>query len=169
MLVSAVQWSESAVSIPISSASWASLLPQPPSPPPPRSLHSIELYSLCYRAAFHELAISHAIVQIWGFPGGAVVKNLPANAGVQETWVHSLGWEEPPGGGKATHCPGGGNSNSLWYSCWDNLMDRGAWWATVHGVAKSDTIEMPEQSTHIRVHMSTLLCQFIPPSPSLYL
>ena len=34
---------------------------------------------------------------------------------------------------------GGGNSNSLQYSCLENSMDRGAWWATVHGVQKSGT------------------------------
>ena len=34
---------------------------------------------------------------------------------------------------------GGGNGNSLQYSCLENSMDRGAWWATVHGVAKSRT------------------------------
>ena len=35
--------------------------------------------------------------------------------------------------------PGGGNGNPLWYSCLQDLMDRGAWQATVHGVAKSWT------------------------------
>ena len=38
-----------------------------------------------------------------------------------------------PGSGRS---PGEGNSNSLQYSCLENLMDRGAWWATVHGVTK---------------------------------
>ena len=41
-----------------------------------------------------------------------------------------------PGSGRS---PGGGNGNPLWYSCLENLMNRGAWWATVHGVAKSQT------------------------------
>ena len=36
-------------------------------------------------------------------------------------------------------CPGEGNSYSLQYSCLENSMDREAWWATVHGVAKSQT------------------------------
>ena len=36
-------------------------------------------------------------------------------------------------------CPGGGNDNPLEYSCLENPMDRGAWWATVHGVVKSLT------------------------------
>ena len=36
-------------------------------------------------------------------------------------------------------CPGKGNGNSLQYSCFENPLDRGAWWATVHGVTKSWT------------------------------
>ena len=61
-----------------------------------------------------------------GFPRGAVVKYLPANAGdAGDTGLI-------PGLGKS---PGGGNGNPLHYSCQDNPMDRGAWKATVHGVA----------------------------------
>ena len=56
-----------------------------------------------------------------------MVKNLPA---MQETWVQSLGWEDPLEEGIATH------SNIL---AWKMPMDRGAWWATVHGAAKSWT------------------------------
>ena len=56
-----------------------------------------------------------------------MVKNLPA---IQETWVQSLGWEDPLGEGMATH------SSIL---AWKIPMDRGAWWATVHGVKKSWT------------------------------
>ena len=55
-----------------------------------------------------------------------MVKNLPAK---QETQVQSLGWEDP----------GEGNGNPLQYSCLENPMDKGAWQATVHGVAKSQT------------------------------
>ena len=62
-----------------------------------------------------------------GFPGNPDVKNSPA---MQATWVQSLGWEDSPGEG---------NGNPLQYSCLDNSMDRGAWRATVHGVAKSQT------------------------------
>ena len=63
-----------------------------------------------------------------GFLGGSAVKNLPA---MQETRVRSLGWEDTPGEG---------NGNPIQYSCLGNPMDRGAWRATIHGVAKeSDT------------------------------
>ena len=62
-----------------------------------------------------------------GFPGGSVVNNLPANAGAAgDTGLI-------PGSGRS---PGGGNSNPLQYSCQDNPMDRGAWWATVYGVLR---------------------------------
>ena len=67
---------------------------------------------------------------LWGFPGGLVVKNLPANAG-DERDLGSI-----PGLGRS---PGGGNDNPLQYSCLENLIDRDAWRATVHGVAKSQT------------------------------
>ena len=54
-----------------------------------------------------------------------MVKNLPT---IQETWVRSLGWEDPLEKGMATH------SSIL---AWRTPMDRGAWQATVHGVAKN--------------------------------
>ena len=59
-----------------------------------------------------------------------VVKNLPANAGD----VRDVG--SAPGSYRS---PGGGHGNSLQYSCLENPMDRGGWWDTVHGVAKSQT------------------------------
>ena len=64
----------------------------------------------------------------WGFPGGSVVKNLPANAG--DTSSIS-------GSGRS---PGGGNGNPFQSSCLENPVDRGAWWPTVHGVTKSGTL-----------------------------
>ena len=54
-----------------------------------------------------------------GFPGGSVVKNLPANTGD----AGSI-----PGSGRS---PGGGNGNPLQYSCQDNPVDIGDWWAIV--------------------------------------
>jgi len=64
---------------------------------------------------------------IASLPGGSVVKNPPANAGdvgVIPGWERSLT---------------GVNGNPLQYYCLDNPMDRGSWWATIHGVTKSWT------------------------------
>ena len=63
-----------------------------------------------------------------GFFGGSVVKNPPANAGDTRDVGLIPGW------GRSL---GEGNGNPLQYSCLGSPMDRGAWWATVHGVAKS--------------------------------
>ena len=60
-----------------------------------------------------------------GFPGGSEVKASACNAG-------DLG--STPGLGRS---PGEGNGNPLQYSCLENPMDGGAWWATAHGVSKS--------------------------------
>ena len=63
-------------------------------------------------------------MQIRGFPGDPVVKNLLGNAGDAGL---------VPGSGRS---PGEGNGNLIQYSCLENPMDGGGWWATVHGVAK---------------------------------
>ena len=63
-----------------------------------------------------------------GFPGGAVVKNPPANAG-DAVLIPGLG-----------RYSGERNGNPLQFSCLGNPMVRGVWWAIVHGIAKeSDT------------------------------
>ena len=67
---------------------------------------------------------------VWGFPDGSVGKESVRNAG--DTVDKSL----IPGSGIF---PGEENGNPLQYSCLGNPIDRGAWWATVHGVTKSQT------------------------------
>ena len=62
---------------------------------------------------------------------GSAVNNPPV---MQEENAGDLG--STPGSGRS---PGEGNGNPLQYSCLENHMDRGAWWATVHGVTKSWT------------------------------
>ena len=65
--------------------------------------------------------------EVWTLPVVQMLKNPPA---MWETWVQSLGLEDPLEEGMATR------SGIL---VWRIPMDRGAWWATVHGVAKSQT------------------------------
>ena len=60
------------------------------------------------------------------FPGGTEVKNPLANAGDIRDMSLIPGSERSPGGG---------HGNPLQYSCLEDPMDRGGWWATVHGVA----------------------------------
>ena len=62
-----------------------------------------------------------------GFPGGSDSKESACNVGDLGS-VSGLG-----------RSPGGGHGNPLQYSCLENPMNRGAWWATVHGVTKSWT------------------------------
>ena len=77
----------------------------------------------------------------WGFPGGAVVKNPPANA--EETRdVSSI-----PGWGRS---PRVGNGNPLQYPCLENPMDRRAWRATVCGVAECER-------THTHTHTTAIV------------
>ena len=63
------------------------------------------------------------------FPSGSAVKNHPAMQELQETQVQLL----------SGRSPGEGHSNPFQYFCLENPMDRGAWQATVHRVAKSRT------------------------------
>ena len=78
-------------------------------------------------------------VVISGLPTGSVVKNLPATAGNTGSILGSR------------RSPGEGNGNPLLYSCLGNPMDRGAWWATVHGVTKElDTTQCLNNSKGVQ-------------------
>ena len=77
----------------------------------------ISKFSFIYSSSDSVWSLSSLVAQL--------VKNPPA---IQETWVRSLGWDDPPGKGYP-----------LQYSCLENPVDRGAWWATVCGAAKSQT------------------------------
>ena len=71
--------------------------------------------------------ICYPLQYSWASLVDQTVKNVPAT---WETWVQSLGWEDPLEEGTATH------SSIL---AWRIPMDKGAWWARVHGVATSWT------------------------------
>ena len=84
-------------------------------------------------------SIFHEVMGLGASQMVLVVKNLHANAGdarkmslIPESW----------------RSPGGGNGNLLQYSCLENPMGRGAWWLTVHAVAKSQHNWVTEHSLH---------------------
>ena len=97
-------------------------------PLPPRSLE--HRHSSFLPAHAHSFIHSLFSRYLLGFTGGSVVKNPPTSSGDADSI---------PGSGRS---PGEGNGNPLQYSHLKNPMDRGAWLATVHGVAKeSNTTE----------------------------
>ena len=80
------------------------------------------------------------MIQPMSFPGGSVVKNLPANAG-DVVLIPGLG-----------RSPGEGSGNPFQYPCMGNPIDRGAWRATAHEVAEElDTTETKQQVQPITV------------------
>ena len=82
----------------------------------------------CFDCILFSVLATQTLFDQWLlFPGGSHSKASVCNVG-------DLG--SIPGSGRS---PGEGNGNPLQYSCLENSMDRGAWWATVHGVAKSWT------------------------------
>ena len=89
---------------------------------------------LCIHLFICSASFTEYLLCAAGFPSGAVIKNPPANAG------------------DTNSIPGEENGKSLQYSCLENSVDREAWWATVHGVTKSQTW----LSTH--THPTHILC-----------
>ena len=90
--------------------------------------------------------------EVWvslGFPGRSVIKNSPANAGDEGSM---------PGSGR---CPGEGHGNPLQSAHLGNLLDRGAWRAAVHGVAKSrEESDLTEQLNNIKTSCVSKLLRF---------
>ena len=93
--------------------------------------HLVHIYlitvSLYILTAFIQFLLLLPQWRTWASLVAQRLKHLPA---MQESWVRSLSWEDPLAEG---------NGNPLQYSCLENPMGRGAWWAILHGVAKSRT------------------------------
>ena len=80
-----------------------------------------------------------SLTQYLGFPGRAVVKNLPANAGDPGSI---------PGLGRS---PGEGHGNPLQYCCLENPMDRGAWWARAQGFPGGLVVKNPPAMQEMQI------------------
>ena len=79
------------------------------------------------RGSFPGEGIGYPLLDSWASLLAQMVKNLPV---MQESWIRSLGWDDPLEEGMATYCS---------IVAWRIPMDRGTWQATVHGVSKSQT------------------------------
>ena len=89
---------------------------------------------------FQRIELSYLFPQ--GFPGGAIGKE----SACQCRRLKEMG--SIPGSGRS---PGEGHGNSLQYSCLENPMDRGAWWATVHRLTKRTPLKWLSRHTHISI------------------
>ena len=90
----------------------------------------------------------HSSSYLMGFPGGSVVKNLPAKQQMQLI----------PGLGRS---PGKGNDSPLHYSCLGNPMNRGAWWATVHDQrVRRDLVTKNSYNNKVHVSLGFLIPVF---------
>ena len=87
-----------------------------------------------------------------GFPGGSVMKNLPANAGDAGDMGLILG---------SGRYPAGGNGNSLQYSCLKSPVDRKAWHVTAHGVTKSQIPLSNWAHTHAYIYINWISLLYI--------
>ena len=111
------------------------------------------MLSFCHHCpSVHQLFVYIPVLPVMrDFSGGSVVKNQPADAGDAGDMdlIPKLGWY-----------PGVGNGNQLQCSCLENPMDSGAWWATVHGVAKGQTwlSLCPRTTCRFQILTKTSLC-----------
>ena len=103
-------------------------------------------YTCKYQKSFTHFNIWYT--NTWGLPGGSMVKNSPANGGdggdmaCEDPWIRKIPWR------RAWH--------PLQYSCLENPMDRGSWWATV---LESDMTE--QLSTRTRTHTNICFSLYI--------
>ena len=109
----------------------------------------LKWYISCY-ILIHVSFLCWSILLIWASRVALVVKKLPANAGDVRDMGLALG---------SGRFPGGGHGNPLQCSCLENAMDRGAWRATVHGVAKS-WIRLKRLSMHARISLIYITASF---------
>ena len=116
------------------------------------------LLSFCFKPSIQKSLLysvhTHSIFPIFkiglhpGFPAGSDGKESACNPGDLGSIAGSR------------RAPGEGNGNSLQYSCLENSMDGGAWWATVHWVAKKSQTRLSVHHTHTHTHKMNFYTQY---------
>ena len=109
----------------------------------PLALHCLAMPELALQPQTFSRVCVCVCVCVCMYPGGSDCKESACNAG------------HPVSIPRSGRSPGEGNSNQLQDSCLEDPMNRGAWWATVHGVAESESTEQP--STHTLLTVSGCL------------
>ena len=109
---------------------------------PYKLLQNAECSSLCNTVGTWWWSILYIAGWFWGFLGDSMLKNLPANSGD----TRDMGWIP-----ESRRPPGEGNGNPLKYSCLENSVDRGAWWATADGGHKE--LDPTEWTKHACTHL----------------
>ena len=148
MLVSGVQKSKSVICIHISPVSWISF--------PFRSPQRIEQRFLCYTVGSHELPISYIVLCVCRLPRWQSGKEPTCQCGRHkrpgfDSWVGKISWRR--------------NWQSTQYSCLENPADRGAWQATVHGIARSWPLLSMSANEHERKCINPNLLIHLTSSP----
>ena len=103
-------------------------------------------WSQIYRTLLFYAGLTQIVVWFWIFCETSVPFDFPGSSEGKESASNVGDPGSIPGRGRS---PGEGNGNPLQYSCLENLMDRGAWQATVHGVAESQTRLSDLTSLHL--------------------
>ena len=101
-------------------------------------------------------------MSVWFYYSVTLVKGFPRSSVGKDSACRASDPGSFPGLGRS---PGEGNSNPPQYSCLENPMDRGAWWATVHGVARVGHDLATKPPTLVK---KTFICMYMQNSPGIY-
>ena len=114
-----------------------------------KDIHNIQ-HASTGNSFFHDLILKCIITVLVGCKKS--VEGLPGGASGKDSICQCKRPRFNPWSGRS---PGGGNGNPLQYSCLENPMDKGGWWASVHGISKNQTWLCTRARAHTHTHTHT--------------